>query len=128
MAFASMSIHNRGPESVSLAAFIHLILHGLVPLLLAVCFARRRWRSAWLLMMATLLVDLDHLLATPLYDPERCSITYHPLHRWYLWPAYGLLLAWPRTRWLGVGLLCHMLLDAGDCARQTSWRALWDAL
>ena len=29
---------------------------------------------------ATMLVDLDHLLATPLYNPDRCSLGFHPLH------------------------------------------------
>ena len=33
-------------------------------------------------MMATMLVDLDHLFADPIYDPDRCSIGFHPLHQY----------------------------------------------
>jgi hypothetical protein len=76
---------------------------------------REVWLRAWLIMAATNLVDLDHLLADPLFDPNRCSIGFHPLHSW---PAQGVwvgLALWPRTRLIGVGLLIHMLLDAIDC-------------
>ena len=38
------------------------------------------WKMVWLIMMLTMLVDLDHLLANPIYDPNRCSIGFHPLH------------------------------------------------
>ncbi|UTA46972.1 DUF6122 family protein [Simiduia sp. 21SJ11W-1] len=103
---------------MSLAGLGHILLHFLVPLLIARVCARAHWRNALVWMLLAMLVDLDHLLATPLYDPDRCSITYHPLHLWPVWPLYGLLALWPRTRWLGVGLLVHMLLDASDCVRQ----------
>lgn len=113
---------------MNFAAIGHLVLHFLVPLLLARLCAGPRWRWAWFWMMATMLVDLDHLLANPLYDPERCSITYHPLHLWPVWPVYGLLALWPKSRWLGVGLLVHMLLDGVDCVRQQGWQTLWQSL
>ena len=32
-------------------------------------------------MLATMVVDLDHLLADPILDPQRCGIGFHPLHR-----------------------------------------------
>jgi hypothetical protein len=59
---------------------LHLVLHALVPLLVAWIFFRNRWQRAWAIMLATMLVDLDHLLADPIYDPDRCSIGFHPLH------------------------------------------------
>ena len=68
-----------------------------------------------ILMMLTMLVDLDHLLATPVYDPERCSIGFHPLHHPYLMLVYGFMALLTKTRWIGVGLLIHMLLDWQDC-------------
>lgn len=59
---------------------IHILLHFAVPLLVALAFYRDRWKNATLIMVATMLVDLDHLLADPIYDPQRCSIGFHPLH------------------------------------------------
>lgn len=87
----------------------------MVPALLAVLFFRKSWKMAWLLMMATMLVDLDHLLANPIYDPGRCSIGFHPMHR--MWPifVYVALCFVPRTRLIGLGLTIHMALDAIDC-------------
>jgi hypothetical protein len=67
-------------------------------------------------MVATMAVDLDHLLAAPVFDPNRCSIGFHPLHTW---PAMALyLLQWPsvpKTRLVGLGLVIHMVLDGIDC-------------
>ena len=97
-------------------AMVHLLLHVLVPIVIALWFYRSRWRFAALIMIATMLVDLDHLLATPLYDPNRCSIGFHPLHTWIAILAYVLLLGFARTRLIGIGLLVHMALDGLDCA------------
>lgn len=69
-------------------------------------------------MIATMLVDIDHLLATPIYDPLRCSIGFHPLHRLLPILVYCVLSVVPKTawiRWLGLGLVVHMLLDSIDC-------------
>ena len=99
-------------------AQFHILLHLLVPLAVALVAAPRVGRSVGYLlavMLATMLVDLDHLLATPIYDPLRCSIGFHPLHSL---PAIGLYVGMAflaRTRWVGVGLLIHMALDAIDC-------------
>lgn len=100
---------------MSLRAILHLLLHAAVPLGVALAFARPRWQNAFAIMIATMLVDLDHLLAVPLYDPNRCSIGFHPLHTAPALVLYVALAAWPRSRWIGVGLLIHMALDAGDC-------------
>lgn len=105
-------------------AILHLVLHAAVPAAVAVLLSGRRWRRAWLVMMATMAVDLDHLLADPVYDPSRCSIGFHLLHRppWFV--LYALLALWPSTRLLGLGLLLHMGLDFSDCVLQ---RGLADA-
>ena len=66
-------------------------------------------------MVLTMLIDLDHLLADPLYDPDRCSIGFHPLHTTPAAVLYLVLAIWPKTRALGVGLLIHLLLDGIDC-------------
>lgn len=94
---------------------LHLLLHFVVPLGVALMFFRARWRSATLIMIATMLVDLDHLLATPLYDPNRCSIGFHPLHTWPAMLVYLGLLIPKRTRVIGLGFAIHMALDGIDC-------------
>lgn len=98
-----------------LQTFIHYSLHFLAPGLLSYVFFRKQWKRAWLIMIATMLVDLDHLLATPIFAPDRCSIGFHPLHSYYAIPVYFILLFFPKTRIIAVGLLFHMLTDWQDC-------------
>lgn len=62
-----------------------------------------------------MLVDLDHLLADPVYDPGRCGVGFHPLHSYPAIAGYAALMLVPRVRLLAVGLLLHMALDALDC-------------
>jgi len=94
---------------------LHYGLHFLAPGLLAYLFFRNRWKQAWLIMIGTMLVDADHLLAKPIFDPMRCSIGFHPLHSYYAIIIYVLLLFIPKTRIIAVGLLLHMLTDWQDC-------------
>ncbi|NQX38164.1 hypothetical protein SAMN05421820_101173 [Pedobacter steynii] len=93
----------------------HIFLHFLVPAIVAVVFYRKILLKAWLIMMATMAVDLDHLLAVPIYDPNRCSIGFHPLHSYYAIAVYVILLFFPKTRIVGIGLVIHMILDYIDC-------------
>ena len=100
---------------MTLSSVIHLVLHGAVPALIAwLCF-RDQWLRAGLIMVATMLVDLDHLLANPLYDPHRCSIGFHPLHTVPFIAIYVLLALPKPTRLIGGGLIIHMALDWVDC-------------
>ncbi len=94
---------------------VHMLLHLLVPALAARLWYPSRWPRVWLIMLAALLIDLDHLLADPVFDPERCSIGFHPLHSYYAISGYALLLAAPPVRPLAIGLLIHVLLDGLDC-------------
>ena len=94
---------------------VHGLMHFLVPGADAGAFWRETFWRAWAVLALTNLVDLDHLLADPLYDPDRCSIGTHPLHtEWAIGAWVGLAL-WPRTRLVGVGLLIHMVLVGVDC-------------
>ena len=94
---------------------IHYGLHFLFPGVLAFLFFRSQWKQAWLLLIATMLIDLDHLLATPIYDAQRCSIDVHFLHSTYaLIPYFGLFI-YKKTRVIGLGLLLHLLTDYIDC-------------
>lgn len=94
---------------------VHLVLHLLIPGVVAGWFYRSAWRRAWCWMLAGWLIDIDHLLANPIYVADRCSIGFHPLHTWPAAMLYLGLAVWPRTRWLGLGLCIHLLLDALDC-------------
>ncbi|MGJ8669538.1 MAG: DUF6122 family protein [Oceanococcus sp.] len=93
----------------------HIALHFLAPALAAGIFFRRRWAHAFFIMLATMLVDLDHLIAIPIYDPGRCSIGFHPLHQPAFVLLYLVLCFVPKLRLVGIGLLIHMCLDAIDC-------------
>lgn len=94
---------------------IHYGLHFLAPGILAYLFFRKNWKLAWLLMLATLVIDLDHLLATPIFDANRCSINFHPLHSYYATVLYTFLFVIKKTRIIGLGLLLHLFTDAIDC-------------
>lgn len=94
---------------------LHIFLHFLVPALVAGLFFRKKWLVAFVIMIATMLVDLDHLLANPIYDPNRCSIGFHPLHRLGFVVLYIGLCFFPKTRLVGLGLTIHMALDSIDC-------------
>ncbi|MCP9292905.1 DUF6122 family protein [Gracilimonas sediminicola] len=111
---------------------VHIISHFLVPLIVAWFFYRSKWKLAFLILIATMVVDADHLLANPVYDPNRCSIGFHPLHTIWAIAVYILMFTIPfylksgklseagekwnfRIQLTGLGLLIHMLLDGLDC-------------
>jgi len=98
-------------------AFLHILLHFVVPGVVAGLAFRDKWVTSWLIMMSAMVIDVDHLLASPIFDPNRCSIGFHPLHSTMAIIAYLLLLMIPRLRILGIGLLIHIGLDAMDCLR-----------
>ena len=96
--------------------FLHYFLHLVFPVGLAYVFFRKDWKKAYLIMLATMLVDLDHVLADPIFQAERCSINFHPLHTYYAMGVYVLFLFLRRPfNIIGLGLLFHMLTDYIDC-------------
>ncbi len=99
--------------------FTHYGIHFLVPLVVALIFYKPKWFRAFAMMLCGLLIDLDHLLATPILDPNRCSIGYHPLHSYYAIAVYVILVFPKKTRLLGLGLVIHILADAVDCYLQS---------
>ncbi len=94
---------------------LHYGLHYVVPGLIAYWFYRSQWKRVWLLLILTMLIDLDHLLATPIFDPNRCSINFHPLHTYAASGVYIILILFKKSRIIGIGLLLHILTDALDC-------------
>ena len=130
-------------------AVIHMLLHVMVPVVVWIFVwigfrlingprikipKESGWQS-WLshplvIMLMTMSVDIDHLLATPIYEANRCSILFHPLHTTWPMLAYGAMLIWPLLKsvsaytlsskdrvigWVGAGLVIHMSLDSLDC-------------
>ncbi len=97
-------------------SFVHYFLHLVFPVFIALVFFRKNWKKAYFLMLATMLVDLDHLLATPLFDPDRNSIGFHPLHSYPMIALYflGTIFLKGNLRIISVGLLFHMFTDFQD--------------
>ena len=96
--------------------FIHYFLHFGFPLIIAFFFFRKDWKKVYLIFLATMLVDLDHLLAIPIFQADRCSINFHPLHTYYVMVVYlALLFLKNPFNLIGLGLLFHMLTDWLDC-------------
>jgi hypothetical protein len=97
---------------------IHYLLHFGLPLLVAVLFYKNNILRVYLVMAGTMLIDADHLLATPIFDPCRCSIGFHPLHSYPAIAIYVIMLFSKRTRVLAIGLLIHVATDGVDCLLQ----------
>ena len=108
---------------VLLRHVVHYANHLLVPGLFAYLLWKEKWRQAWLIMLGTMVIDVDHLLADPIFDPNRCSIGFHPLHTVWAGIVYALLLAIPswKVRAIGVGCLWHLATDYIDCVLGGSW-------
>jgi len=101
-----------------LQGLVHYSMHFLVIGLIAYGYDRNKWLKYWGILLATMLVDLDHLLATPIFDPERCGIGFHPLHSEIAIGIYCLgsfFIKHKVLRLICIGLLFHMLTDSLDC-------------
>ncbi len=94
---------------------LHYTIHFGLPLIIALLFFKSKWKVAFLIMISSMLIDLDHLLAIPVFDPNRCSINFHLLHSYYAIAIYSVMLFFKKTRLLGIGLATHILADAVDC-------------
>ena len=95
---------------------IHYFLHFIFPIFIAKVFFKNNWKHAYLLLLATMLVDLDHVFADPLFDPNRNSVGYHPLHSYWAIGAYflGTIFLKGNYKIIAVGLLFHMFTDFQD--------------
>lgn len=98
-----------------LQTLMHYGAHLLLPLAVALIWFKPRWKWVFFIMIAAMLIDLDHLMATPIYDAGRCSINFHPLHSYLAIAVYFILLIPNRTRLLGLGLVIHIMADQFDC-------------
>ena len=93
----------------------HYFLHLIFPAVIAYLFFQPRWKKAYFIMLATMLVDLDHLLAKPVFDSDRMSVGFHLLHSYPMIAVYFLMVFFKgNIRIIAVGLLFHMLTDFQD--------------
>ncbi|WP_298239053.1 DUF6122 family protein [uncultured Algibacter sp.] len=99
-----------------LQSIAHYGCHFLIPLVVALIWYRDTWKMAFIIMLATFLIDLDHLLASPIFDPTRCSIGYHPLHSFFAITFYLFLLIPKKSRLVALGLVIHITSDLVDCS------------
>ena len=110
------------PTPMLVRTLVHYGLHFIFPLVIALLWPRRRWTVVYLLLLSTMLIDVDHLLAHPIFDPNRCSVGTHLLHSYPMVGFYVVMLFLPYERWgwpwwlrvLAVGLTLHILTDWQD--------------
>ena len=96
--------------------FVHYSLHFAFPLFIAFVFFKKDWKKVYLILIMTMLVDLDHLVADPIFQADRCSINFHFLHTYYAMFIYVVSLFFRKPfNVIGIGLLFHMLTDYIDC-------------
>lgn len=96
-------------------ALLHYGIHLLLPVVIGFIFYRERPLEASLILLGGLLIDLDHLLASPIFDPWRCSINFHPLHSYWAIVIYTVLLLFRKSRIFGIALMIHIFADLTDC-------------
>lgn len=87
----------------------------MVPFLISLLFFKKKWKAVYFIFIASMLIDLDHLLATPIFESNRCSINFHPLHSYLAMGFYMIGLFFKKTRILCIALLFHVLTDTIDC-------------
>ena len=104
-------------QMISLQTVVHYSLHLIAPALIAWIFFRANWRVVYIIFLLTMLIDLDHLFTTPIFDPHRCSIGFHPLHSFFAMPVYAVMLFIRKyhLRTIAIGILFHLFTDAVDC-------------
>jgi len=94
---------------------LHYGIHFLVPIVIGLYFFKEHKLRTTILLLAGILIDVDHLIADPIFDMYRCSINYHPLHSYWAIGIYLIFLFIQKTRILGIALTIHIVADWVDC-------------
>ncbi|ALM07502.1 membrane protein [Sediminicola sp. YIK13] len=94
---------------------MHYGIHFLVPLAIGLYFYKDNRFWAVLILLAGILIDLDHLVASPIFDSTRCSVGFHPLHSYWAIMLYIGFLFFKKTRIVGLALCIHIIADTADC-------------
>ncbi|MCK0160169.1 DUF6122 family protein [Allomuricauda sp. F6463D] len=95
--------------------FIHYGIHFLVPIIIAFWFFKENRIKITLVLLAGILIDIDHLWATPVFDANRCSIGFHTLHSYWAILVYSILPFFKTTRIIGLAAIIHIFADTLDC-------------
>lgn len=95
--------------------FVHYGIHFLVPVAIGLIFFKENRLAVITILLAGILIDVDHLVANPIFYSERCSIGFHPFHSNWAIALYTVLFFFKRTRVFGLALLIHIFADAMDC-------------
>ena len=74
-------------------------------------------------MIGAMGIDLDHLVADPIFEASRCSIGFHPLHTLWAGGVYVGALAISSWKWraAAAGCLWHLCTDAIDWMLSGLW-------
>lgn len=83
---------------------------------------QEKGKKAFIIMLLSNLVDIDHILSEPIFQANRLSVGFHLLHSYTMIALYCLLLfipykklnLWWGFRPLALGLTLHMLTDLLD--------------
>jgi hypothetical protein len=94
---------------------LHYGIHFLVPIAIGLFFFKENRSRVIIILLSAILIDVDHVLASPIFDSNRCSIDFHPLHSYWAIAIYFASLFFKKTRLFGIALLIHILADLTDC-------------
>ncbi|MFL1896873.1 DUF6122 family protein [Aquimarina sp. 2-A2] len=94
---------------------IHYGFHFILPLMVSLYWYRKEWKQVYIFFLLAMLIDIDHLWAQPIFDPDRCSVGYHTFHSTIAIAIYFLLLLPKKSRILAIALLWHITTDTIDC-------------
>nr|WP_299383779.1 DUF6122 family protein [Allomuricauda sp.] len=94
---------------------IHYGIHFLVPIAIGLYFFKEQRSKVILILLAGIAIDIDHLWANPIFDPNRCSINFHFLHSYWAIMVYCILPFFKPTRIIGLALVIHIIADVTDC-------------
>lgn len=94
---------------------MHYGIHFIIPILVAYIFYKPLFKTACIILLLGIIIDIDHLWATPIFSSTRCSINFHFLHSYYAIALYAMLFVIKKTRLIGLALLIHIAADTVDC-------------
>lgn len=101
-------------------SFVHYGLHFGIIYFFAFNFKHANFSVSkiYLILLATMLIDVDHLWATPIFQADRCSFGYHTFHSVYAFLVYIGIHLISKSSWLKLisfGLIFHLITDEIDC-------------
>ena len=94
---------------------LHYGIHFVLPFAIGFLFYKKNRIQIILIFLGAILIDVDHLFASPIFDSNRCSINFHFLHSYWAIGVYLVLTFFKKSRIFGLALLLHILADLIDC-------------